>query len=242
MKKNRILAGLIGLGMLISTGLSASAYEKNGIEYSEEKMEAFAQEVYSPYYDFLPKEWVIENYSNIGIGFETTVLVYAVDGYTLNESDFSGLNLMELAIFPDDPNVLNDATLEFYSFEDAWNSIPVLKSNPNISYVDVSLSLPDGREMPKVEVTLETLSDIMTAEQIAEHADEIAEVFDIPQGDMDGDTETTINDVVSYFRLFANPQTKLTSLQFYQADIFQDGKVNVIDAVVCVNKILGIEE
>jgi hypothetical protein len=163
---------------------SSKTYEYNGVKYSEEKMEAFAQEVYSPYYDFLPKEWVIENYINVGIGFETMVLVYAVDGYTLNKSDFFGLNLIELAIFPDNHNISNDATLEFYSFEDAWNAIPVLKSNPNISYVDVGLSLPDGREMPKVEVTLETLSDIMTNEQIIEKSAEICETFGITEDEL----------------------------------------------------------
>jgi hypothetical protein len=98
-----------------------------------------------------------------------------------------------------------------------------------------------------IEPTKEQLEKYLTYDQIKENIDEIRgwlinleEPYEL--GDMDNDASVTINDIVYYFRLFANPQTKLTSLQFYQADIYQDGKINVVDAVVCVNKVIGKEE
>jgi hypothetical protein len=265
MKKNRILAGLIGFGILISTVLSVSSYEYKGLVFSDEKMEAFAKQVYKPYYDFLPKEYVVDTCQVQKVmSFTSEVSVNTVNGYVFNENDFPELNIKEIIFYTEDQQQVYNTRLIFYSFEDAWNSVPVLEANSDISSVN-GVFIGSG-DIPQVEVTLETLPDIMTAEQIIEKSDEICEAFEITEeelfelcgitqaeppteiavdptlsADIDNSGNVQLNDIVFLSQAISaeNIDDVLCPQGKANADVYADGKIDSTDLSVFANAMVN---
>jgi hypothetical protein len=238
--KKYFLALILSCSVLFSAlGVSAERFEGNANEnLSPLQIQLIrnAHENVDNY--FMPDSWFIDKTDR---NFSDTVLIYFVDGYELNLEDFSSINYKEIKPAPeyDEEYSENSFSMSFNSFDDLYNSYNALSEISVIDNIDGLWSFNEPHYAP----TSADLEEYGTVEVSQEYKNHVFGKFGVTNdGDIDEDDEITINDVVSYFRFFANPQTKLGTIKFYQADIYQDGKVDVIDAVVCVNKILGIEE
>jgi hypothetical protein len=95
--------------------------------------------------------------------------------------------------------------------------------------------------------TIEEIGEYLTPAEVAENADiiqeHLGESFNswMMLGNMDNDDSLTVNDIVYYSRQLVT-QKPLNSVEFYQADIYQDYKIDVLDIVTCVHKIFDNEQ
>jgi hypothetical protein len=190
---------------------------------------------------FLSDRWFAENVPRIF--YRDTALSF-VEGYEFNPDDFSEINFEEFKPASEYgytfENVEDYYIMVFETFDDLYYTIPVLKNMPMIENVDTFIySLGDERLYPPNRGDAEKYGTIEVTQEIADRMVKNHKLKN--DGDLDNDYKITINDVVRYFRIIHNPQIDLDPVQFYIADIYQDGKINVVDAVVCVNKVIGKE-
>jgi hypothetical protein len=184
---------------------------------------------------YFPDEYFGDHYGKYfdeGFEIEWELGIMPAEGYEFNLDDFSDLGVTSV-IEPDqwtEPAGLYRLFCENYS-----KSMQIAEILNQDAYSDKVEQVYAGMS----RVILIEGSILPTREEMKKYEPYLQETYGITWGDMDEDDTVTINDIVRYFRLFSNPQTKLEPIQFYQADLYQDGKVNVLDVLLCIDKVIG---
>ncbi|MDR0983784.1 MAG: dockerin type I domain-containing protein [Ruminococcus sp.] len=254
--KNKFLAVIISLGMLMSTGISTSAYTTIiGTEYSDLQLEIIAKNFFPHQYKFLPHEWIADRYG-YAFGFSLFVNVYTVEGYTFDKNDFPDLDIQKVEE-PPTTGVENRYCVWFNSFDEAYYALPVFEENSNVLSVSMGYSKAAG--IQATPVTLSGVCRLMTSEQIVEKADLICEYYGITEeelfelcginqtdssgeitpdptisGDLDNNGKIQLNDVVILSQAISaeNIDDVLCPQGKANADVFADGKIDSADISV----------
>jgi hypothetical protein len=249
--KNKLVAVLSACLITITSVFAVSAdFDRLDYQYAErsgdvnfigtDAMAQIAKDVELNYGEesfcsFMPLEWFKNEYvtNRQSFDFFKYVGISMKAGYEFNPEDYPELNILSV-------ETDNDGYVYaiFSSFDEAYYALPIIEADEKVysarlnfqhTELGVLLDLKDYEEYLTYDDIVANIDKILANETMLDR---------FGKGDFDGDTITSVNDTVMYLKAIQNPQIDLTSVEFYRADIHQDGKVDVVDLVVCVNKIL----
>jgi hypothetical protein len=244
--KTFLLALIIAITSVMCVNISAQTeeiYPETYIDenYTELKGGIIRELIEESFNAFMPDIWFFERGH---VYFEKYLAIQFVDGYEYNSNDFEGLGIIEVTddfgLYIDrySKSIQNDNVkcVVFDSYDSIQENITTIENNDNI----VGILGGGGIVALMVESfpIEEDIAEYLTPAEIQENAEIIEKELAITvNGDLDGDYETTMTDTVLYLKQIAT-QKPLNSVEFYRADMHQDGKVDVVDLVTCVYKIL----